>query len=176
MTSQTSSAARDDLRQQLAEKPDGVLEALAAQHGLPLQTVVECLPEAMWTRVSGGHFVGVMEEITTWGPVTVIAHTKDVILEFEGTLPPGRLGHGFYNLQGGHGGLHGHLRADNCKAIVFLRRPFMGKDTASVQFFNADGEAMFKIFVGRDDKGALREDQIARLTALQDRLSTPAAA
>ena len=93
-----------------------------------------------------------------------------------GTLPPGRLGHGFYNLQGGHGGLHGHLRADNCKAIVFLRRPFMGKETASVQFFNADGEAMFKIFVGRDDKGALREDQIARLTALRDRLSTPAAA
>jgi putative heme utilization carrier protein HutX len=176
MTQQISSNASDDLRRQLAEKPDGVLEALAVQHGLPLQTVVECLPETMWTRVSGAHFVGAMEEIATWGPVTVIAHTKDVILEFEGPLPPGRLGHGFYNLQGGHGGLHGHLRADNCKTIVFLQRPFMGKDTASVQFFNADGEAMFKIFVGRDDKGVLRADQIARLTTLQNRLSTLAAA
>ncbi len=176
MTQQVSPTARDDLRRQLADKPDGVLEALAAQHGVPLQTVVECLPETMWVRVSGAHFVGAMEAITTWGPVTVIAHTRDVILEFEGPLPPGKLGHGFYNLQGGHGGLHGHLRADNCKAIVFLRRPFMGKDTASVQFFNADGEAMFKIFVGRDDKGALREDQIAHLAALQDRLSRAAAA
>jgi putative heme utilization carrier protein HutX len=176
MTKQSSSIARDDLRRQLAEKPDGVLEAIAAQHGLSLQTVVECLPKAMWTHVSGAHFVAAMEEIATWGPVTVIAHTRDVILEFEGPLPPGRLGHGFYNLQGGHGGLHGHLRASNCKAIVFLRRPFMGKDTASVQFFNADGEAMFKIFIGRDGDGALRPDQIARLAALQDRLSAPEAA
>jgi putative heme utilization carrier protein HutX len=176
MTRQISSAVRDNLRQQLAEKPDGVLEAVAAQHSLPLQTVVECLPDAMWVRVPGTHFASVMEDISKWGPVTVIVHTRDVILEFEGPLPPGKFGHGFYNLQGGHGGLHGHLRADNCRAIVFVRRPFMGKETASVQFFNADGEAMFKIFVGRDDKGALRPDQITRLSALQDRLSASAAA
>jgi len=176
MTRQTSSTAHDDLRRQLAEKPDGVLEAIATQHGLPLQTVVECLPDTMWTHVPGTHFASVMEDVSKWGPVTVIAHTKDVILEFEGPLPPGKFSHGFYNLQGGHGGLHGHLRADNCQAIVFLRRPFMGKETASVQFFNADGEAMFKIFIGRDDKGALRPDQIASLSALQDRLSAPAAA
>jgi putative heme utilization carrier protein HutX len=176
MTRQTSSTTHDDLRQQLAEKPDGVLEAIAAQHGLPLQTVIECLPDAMSARVPGTHFASVMEDISTWGSVTVIAHTKDVILEFDGPLPPGKFGHGFYNLQSGHSGLHGHLRADNCHAIIFLRRPFMGKETASVQFFNADGEAMFKIFVGRDDSGALRPDQIARLSALQKRLSAPAAA
>jgi hypothetical protein len=45
-----------------------------------------------------------------------------------------------------------------------------------VQFFNTDGEAMLKIFVGRDDKGALRQEQIDRLSALQDRLTASSAA
>ena len=52
----------------------------------------------------------------------------------------------------------------------------MGKETAPVQFFNADGEAMFKIFIGRDDKGTLRQEQIDHLSALQDRLAASAAA
>jgi putative heme utilization carrier protein HutX len=176
MIEHISSTALDQLRQTLAKSPDGVLEAIAAEHQLPLQTVVECLPAAMSASVPGTHFTSVMEEISGWGNVIVIVHTKDVILEFDGPLPPGRVGHGFYNLQSGHGGLHGHLRADNCAAIIFLRRPFMGKETASVQFFNADGEAMFKIFVGRDEKGALRQDQIERMSALRDRFSKHAAA
>jgi putative heme iron utilization protein len=154
MTRPTSSAAHDDLRQQLADQPGGVLEAVAAQRGLPLQTVVECLPEAMWSRVAGTHFVSVMEDICNARPA------RPRLLQ-----SPGRTWR-----------LHGHLRADNCRTIVILRRPFMGKETASVQFFNADGEAMFKIFIGRDDKGTLRQEQIDHLSALQDRLAASAAA
>ena len=90
--------------------------------------------------------------------------------EFEGPLPGGTRGHGFYNLKGG-GGLSGHLRATNCRAIVFLRRPFMGMDTLSVQFFNANGEAMFKIFVGRDENRRLKADQVERFARLKVRFA-----
>ncbi|HRO48844.1 MAG TPA: heme utilization cystosolic carrier protein HutX [Hyphomicrobium sp.] len=168
MTHANTATARDLVRIALADDPGGILEATASRHGLSLQDTVECLPADMWTRISGTHFVDVMRDLSEWGDVTVISHTKDAILEFEGPVPNGTLGHGFYNLGGGSG-LSGHLRADNCKAIVFLRRPFMGKETLSVQFFNADGEAMFKIFVGRDESKKLKADQVKRFTQLETR-------
>ncbi len=162
----------DRVRQELAEKPDGVLEVVASVHGLSLQAVVECLPSERWKSISGEHFVDVMQDIAGWGDITFIIHTRDAIVEFEGPLPGGVSGHGFYNLKGG-GGLSGHLRATNCRAIVFLRRPFMGTDTLSVQFFNADGEAMFKIFVGRDENRRLKADQVERFAQLEARFAAP---
>ncbi|WP_334146798.1 heme utilization cystosolic carrier protein HutX [Hyphomicrobium sp.] len=168
MTNSRSTEPHDLVRKELAENPGGILESTASQHGLSLQDTVECLPAAMWKRISGAHFIDVMQDISQWGSVTIISHTRDAILEFEGPLPTGSMGHGFYNLSGGSA-LSGHLRADNCKAIVFLRRPFMGKDTASVQFFNADGEAMFKIFVGRDETKRLKADQVEKFSQLEGR-------
>ncbi|MCC7046615.1 MAG: heme utilization cystosolic carrier protein HutX [Alphaproteobacteria bacterium] len=159
-----------NVRRELADRPDGVLEMLAGQHDLPLLTVMECLPAGMCKRISGDHFVDVMQDISGWGDVTTIVHTKDVILEFEGSLPAGVLRHGFYNLNGG-GPLRGHLRHGNCRAIAFLRRPFMGTDTLSVQFCNADGEAMFKIFVGRDRERRLKADQVERFARLERRFA-----
>ncbi|WEX08553.1 heme utilization cystosolic carrier protein HutX [Chelativorans sp. AA-79] len=169
----TESTANNDLitlQARLAENQDGILELLAEEHGVSLQAAVESLPEEMWKRVSGEHFVEALTDIASWGDVTIIVHTKDVIMEAHGPLPEGRVGHGFYNLRGG-GAVSGHLRAENCKAIIYLRRPFMGKETASVQFFNAKGEAMFKIFVGRNEAGALKADQIDRFTQLENRLN-----
>jgi putative heme utilization carrier protein HutX len=166
-------SALDRVRQELVAKPDGVLEAVASAHGLTLQRVVECLPTERWKRISGEHFIDVMQDIAGWGDITFIVHSKDAIVEFEGPLPGGTSGHGFYNLKGGRG-LSGHLRATNCRAIVFLRRPFMGMETLSVQFFNTDGEAIFKIFVGRDENRQLKADQVARFAQLEARFASAA--
>ncbi len=168
MTNLHSAPTRDLARAELAENPGGILEAVASRHGLSLQDTIECLPAAMWKRISGEHFIDVLQDISGWGHVTVICHTRDVILEFEGAFPTGKLGHGFYNLSGGSG-LSGHLRAENCKAILFLRRPFMGTETMSVQFLNAAGEAMFKIFVSRDADRRLKADQVERFAKLEGR-------
>lgn len=175
MSTQAATADLDAVRRELAENPGGVLESTAAQQGLPLQTVVECLPQEMWARVPGDLFVEVMEDLASWGDVTVIAHTRDIILEVEGPVPPGKLGHGFYNLHG-DSPIGGHLRAGNCKAIVFLRRPFMGKESVSVQFFNEEGGSMFKVFVGRDENRALKPDQVERFEELKARLTSKAEA
>ena len=53
--------------------------------------------------------------------------------------------------------------------MAFVRRPFMGGDSCSVSFFNRRGEAMFKIFVGRDENYQLIASQVERFTALQER-------
>jgi putative heme utilization carrier protein HutX len=160
------------LRDQLARRPGGVLEQVAEEHGVSLRTVIDCLPEAMRSTGPGDRFCEVMADVAGWGPVTLIVHTSDGIFEFAGPLPEGTLGRGFYNVPAREG-FGGHLRADRCHSIVFLRRPFMGKHTASLQFLNEAGGAMFKIFVGRDESGELRSDQLSRFDALERRISPP---
>jgi putative heme utilization carrier protein HutX len=163
------------VREALGERLDGVLEVAAAQFGMPLQAVIECLPAGMWTRIPGDHFIDVVRDVSDWGETITIVHTRDVVLEFNGRFPGGSNGHGFYNLKG-DGGISGHLRHGNCRAIVFLRRPFMGMDTLSIQFMNADGDAMFKIFVGRDERRRLKADQVERFARLERRYAATATA
>ncbi len=110
-----------------------------------------------------------MSDITTWGEVLFIVHTADIVLECAGTLPPGTSSHGYYNIHG-DSPIGGHIRADRCARIGFLMRPFMGRESRSVQFFNGAGEAMYKIFVRRDEKREMRADQLAKFEALRVRL------
>lgn len=175
MSPETSGKARETLRALLASDPSGILENIATEHGTSLQTVFECLPDETRSFAPGSEAESVLLDIAAWGPVTVLVHTPDVILECKGPLPAGRFAHGYYNIGGGSP-VSGHLRLDRCAAIAFVRRPFMGADSCSVNFFNAAGEAMFKVFVGRDDKRALLADQVEHFTALRERLSTEAVA
>lgn len=168
---ETDSTKLAALRAQLAEKPSVVLEMFAAENGVSLQTVVECLPETSRVFAPGEFAEAVMADIADWGIVTVLVHTQDIILECKGKLPAGKTARGFYNLD--HGSpIGGHFRLDQCAAMAFVRRAFMGSDSCSVSFFNRRGEAMFKIFVGREENRQLIASQVERFTALQDRFRT----
>jgi putative heme utilization carrier protein HutX len=76
---------------------------------------------------------------------------------------------GYYNLAG-RTGFHGHLRHERCGGIAFVERPFFGRPSASIVFFNLEGGVMFKIFVGRDDKRELIPAQLSAFRALADRV------
>jgi len=156
----------DAIRAAIAAKPDGILEMVAEQHAVPLRAVVDCLP-GQAAHVDGVKFVEVLADIAEWGDITFICHSRDAVIEITGPLPIGKMGHGMYNLQGGKTGLSGHLRPERCAAIYFVSRPFMGVETKSVQFFNAAGDAMFKIYVGRDEQRQLRADQVERFERLR---------
>lgn len=158
----------DLLRERLVRTPGVILESLAEEHGISLRRVVACLPGEMRVEVPGGCFQDVMGDVAGWGSVTFIVHTADGVFEFQGAVPSGSEGRGYFNLQQASG-IGGHIRADRCAAIVFLRRPFMGKATASIQFFNHEGGSMFKIFVGRGVDGELCPEQLERFDALGQR-------
>jgi heme iron utilization protein len=96
-------------------------------------------------------------------------HTPDIVLECAGKIPPGAFGRGYFNLHG-DSPIGGHIRAENCKHIVFVMRPFMGRASRSLQFFNSAGEAMFKIFVRRDSDRNLVREQVERFDALRVKL------
>ena len=108
--------------------------------------------------------------LTGWGEVLFIVHTPDIVLECAGKIPPGTFGRGYFNLHG-DSPIGGHIRAENCTHIVFVSRPFMGRPSRSLQFFNGAGEAMFKIFVRRDKKRELLPEQVARFDALRAALA-----
>ena len=154
------------LREKLASNPDGVLEMIAAQSGLTTREVVSCLPEECCLAVDGEHFSAIMEDLSEWGEILLIAHTPDAIIECAGPLPKGSFGRGFYNLGPGSP-IRGHIRAENCAEICLIRRPFMGMETCSVQFFNTHGGAMFKIFVSRDEDEQLNAGQVERFESLR---------
>ena len=107
-----------------------------------------------------------MQALTGWGEVLFIVHTPDIVLECAGTMPPGSFARGYYNLHG-DSPIGGHLKAENCTHIAFVSRPFMGRPSRSLQFFNGAGEAMFKVFVRRDKERNLLPEQVARFDELR---------
>lgn len=163
-----------DLRAYLAENPGAVIEDVARDRNVSPRAVIEALPSDMVKLCQGGAFADAMQDIPQWGEVTLIVHTADAIFEFTGPVPGGEIGRGYFNLMQPKG-LHGHLRHDRCAAVAFVERPFMGKSSAFVAFLNVDGGVMFKVFVGRDETRALRQDQLERFRALAERLGAVSA-
>ena len=165
-----SSEQQTVLRNSLAENPGQILEMLAGQHQCSFEDVINCLPAQLIKKTEGSRFVEIMQALAGWNEaVTFIAHTPDVIAEVTGKIPNGKVGRGFYNFEHAEeGGIHGHIYYENCAAIYLIERPFMGKDTVSLNFVNRNGGAMFKIFVGRDEAGELKQHQIEAMRKLFD--------
>ena len=159
------------LRHSLEKNPGQVLEMLAAQNQCSFEDVIRCLPEENVRQTEGSRIVEILQAIAAWDEsVTFIAHTPDAIVEVSGKLPNGKVGRGFYNFDHPEtdGGVHGHIYYENCASIYLLERPFMGKATCSLNFINRNGGAMFKIFVGRDETGELKQHQIEAMRKLFD--------
>ena len=158
-----------ELPRYMADNPGAVFEEAAKLHRVTPRETVEALPAVMRRLAPAPAFAEIMDDIATWGDVTLIVHTDDGIMEFTGPIPRGQIGRGYFNLMGSTG-FHGHLRHERCAGFAFVERPFMGKLSALIVFFNIDGGIMFKVFVGRDDKRELRGDQLAAFRALANRL------
>ena len=151
----------------LKAKPDGVLEMIAAQCGVPLRRVFDELPQGAAQHVAGGRLEEIWQELTKWGDVLFIVHTSDIVLECKGLLPPGTIAQGYFNIHG-DSPIGGHIKAENCRAIYLVdRSTAQGRRACSVQFFNGAGEVMFKVFVRRDAARELLADQLARFEALK---------
>jgi heme iron utilization protein len=168
-----STTARPPLAERLRKNADGILEQIARDYGVSTFEVARALPAEHCTVVPGSGFEEVLRALTEWGEVLFIVHTPDIVLECAGKVPPGSSGRGYFNLHG-DSPIGGHIKADNCAHIAFVSRPFMGRPSCSLQFFNGAGEAMFKVFVRRDSERNLIADQVERFEALRRQLSAAA--
>jgi hypothetical protein len=168
--SDTAVAARPPLAERLKQSADGILEQIARDYAVSTFDVVQALPAEHRAILPGSKFEQILQALTEWGEVLFIVHTPDIVLECAGSIPPGSVGRGYFNLYG-DSPIGGHIKAENCTHIAFVSRPFMGRPSRSLQFFNGAGEAMFKIFVRRDKERNLIGEQVARFDALRERLA-----
>lgn len=154
----------------LAEKPDGVVEQIAAKAEVTPAEILAVLPEGAAVVVEASQWQTIWTDLTTWGEILMIVHTEDIVLEVEGCLPDGSEGYGWFNIHG-DSPIGGHIRKDRCVSIAFVDRGFHGRRSCSVWFMNAEGRAMFKVFVRRDKDRNLLDDQVQRFEALRASLS-----
>lgn len=151
----------------LAEKPEGVVEAIAGAADVSPAEILAILPEGAAVTASADKFLDIWSELRSWGEVLMIVHTPDIVFEVNGTLPEGSEGHGWFNIHD-DGPIGGHIKKDHCTGVSFVDRGFHGRRSCSVWFMNGDGKAMFKIFVRRDKERELLPEQLAKFEALRD--------
>ncbi|TDX33275.1 heme utilization cystosolic carrier protein HutX [Rhodovulum visakhapatnamense] len=157
------------IRADLADHPGAALEDVAVRTATSVAEVLACLPAGEAVLAPGAAFEEVMAEIARWGEITLVMNTGDVILEAKGPLPEGRVAQGFFNLQGRPIG--GHIRSGACAQVAFVARSLFGMDTRSVQFLDARGGVLFKVYLGRDAARALIPAQMTAFDALRARLA-----
>lgn len=150
----------------LAEKPDGIVESIAASADVTPAEILEILPEGSAVIAPKESFLDIWNELTTWGVVLFLVHTEDVVAEIDGELPVGSEGHGWFNIHG-DSPIGGHIKKENCASITFVDRAFHGRRSCSIWFMNAKGAPMFKVFVKRDEARELLPEQLAKFDALR---------
>ncbi|OEF27610.1 heme utilization cystosolic carrier protein HutX [Vibrio rumoiensis] len=160
-----------DLKQMVinavTQDPSILPAALAEKLQVSEGEVVSLLPEEMAVVVNGEHIQGILEQLPEWGPVTSIIHSFGSIFEVKAPFPKGKVAHGYYNLMGRDGELHGHLKLDLMDKLALVSKPFRGKESYYFGFFDAQGNSIFKIYLGRDNKRVLLSDQVEKFKALQ---------
>lgn len=130
--------------------------------------LVSRLPEALIVTLPGIHAQTILERVSEWGRVTTIMEVAGSVFEVKASIPKGRVGHGYYNLFGEPGQLHGHLKLDAVANISLQSKPHRGNEAYAIVFYDADGCCIFKIYLGRDEQGTLFPEQVIEFNALKE--------
>ncbi|MEL7292599.1 MAG: heme utilization cystosolic carrier protein HutX [Pseudomonadota bacterium] len=154
----------------LEQEPTLLPAAIAEKLGVSEYDVVASLPAGMVTLVEGEQAQSILEGLVGFGPVTTIVHSFGSIFEVKAPFPKGKIARGYYNLMGREGELHGHLKLENIKHVALVSKPFMGRESHYFGFFCAQGNNIFKVYLGRNEKRELIADQVAQFKQWQQEL------
>ncbi|EEX36094.1 hutX protein [Vibrio metschnikovii] len=154
--------------QLLNDEPALLPAQIAERLGVSEFAVVSAFPSEMVTLLSGDDAQMVLTEIADWGTnVTTIVQSFGSIFEIKAPLPKGKMARGYYNLLGQPGQLHGHLKLELIDHVALVSKPFMGRESHYFGFFTQQGDSIFKIYLGRDDKRELIAQQVDRFQTMQ---------
>lgn len=106
------------------------------------------------------HSESLLAALSTWGNTTTIIIHKGCVFEFKGPFPKGAIAQGYYNLEGPIPGFHGHIKLDAIKHIKFQEKQHRGRQSYAFDFQDKESSSIFKVFLGRDEKGELIPDQV----------------
>ncbi|WP_194437882.1 heme utilization cystosolic carrier protein HutX [Vibrio fluminensis] len=170
-TSCSESEVKTRVDAALAKDDSVPISEMAKQLQLSEGAITFALPEVMLTRIDGAHAQQILEQLPEWGNVTTIVHSCGSIFETKAPFPRGKAAHGYYNLMGREGELHGHLRLDTIVQIALVSKPFRGNESHYIGFFAQDGTCAFKIYLGRDKQRQLIPQQIEAFKQMKQEFS-----
>lgn len=140
---------------------------MATELGATEGEITFVLPSDMVTPVPGEKAQEILEALPAWGKVTTIVHSFGSIFEYKAPFPKGKVAHGYYNLMGREGELHGHLRLDLVANVALVSKPFRKMESHYIGFYDQAGECVFKVYLGRDKKRQLFPEQIEKLELMK---------
>lgn len=154
------------LQHTLINSPQMMPAQVAKEHGVSELAVVKAMSseEACFLALTDKD--ALLASLPSWGNMTTIIAVSGSIFEFKGSFPEGKYAHGYYNIYTKGEGLHGHLLMDNIGHIALISRPFRGQESYSINFFGAQGEMVFKVYLGRDKQRVLIASQVEQFKAL----------
>ena len=155
----------------LEQEPQLLSGAMAKRLGVSEFEVVAALPKQMVGVTSGDQAQSILEGLVGFGPVTTIVQSFGSIFEVMAPFPKGKVAHGYYNLMGKNGELHGHLNLENVKNVALVSRISKGRESHYFGFFSECGSNIFKIYLGRDKKRELIKEQVTAFRAMQAKLN-----
>jgi putative heme utilization carrier protein HutX len=164
-------ALKQQVAQLIEQEPKLLPAAIAEKLNVSEFEAVAALPEEMVALVGGEQAQSILESLVGFGPVTTIVHSFGSIFEVKAPFPKGKVARGYYNLMGREGELHGHLKLDNIKNIALVSKPFMGRESHYFGFFCEAGNNVFKVYLGRNEKRELIEEQVATFKQWQKEFS-----
>jgi putative heme utilization carrier protein HutX len=140
---------------------------LARQLGVPELEVVQAMPEDLVVELDFEQWEDIIRSFEVLGDVHTIVSNGATTLENVGQFGKFSKSQGFFNVQ--TPSLDMHIRSQALGAIYAVRKPSHtdGKDALSVQFFDLQGNAAFKVFLtfGGKDPSPEREAQYAEIIA-----------
>lgn len=163
---------KQKIQEALVSQPNAFPSSIAQQLGVSEYAVVRELSADAVQEVPASSFDEIMKEVTQWGDLTFLVRNGSVIAEIKATVPPGSYGHGYFNFEHGASPIGGHICADQLGAIYFVTKPSFGMESLSIQFFDKQGENMFKIYLARTEDKQIIPQQKEAFNKLKASLAT----
>lgn len=162
---------KQKIQEALASQPNAFPSSIAQQLGVSEYAVISELSSDAVQQAPASSFDAIMKEVTKWGDVTFLVRNGSVIAEIKATVPSGSHGHGYFNFEHGASPIGGHICADQLGAICFVTKPAFGMESLSIQFFDKQGDSMFKIYLARTEDKQIIPQQKEAFNKLKESLA-----
>ncbi|MFD1217458.1 heme utilization cystosolic carrier protein HutX [Microbulbifer celer] len=163
------------VQQLLASESGYTLEQMAKVLDTSVREIIANLPAEMATLADNNAVWQLIEELPTWGKVTVIVQSEGSVFEFKGEFPKGSIARGYYNFMHHKNPFHGHLLVDGLVEVALVSKPHRGAESHSMVFLAPSGNCVFKVFLGRDAERKLIPEQVKRFQQLKQQLAVTTA-
>ncbi len=151
----------ESLKQKVAEKlktePGVKILMLARELGVSEAEVLAAYPAELATPLDGDQAEAIIRDLKSLGRVHVIVNSGSAIMENFGKFGGFSNAGPFLNVNGQN--LHMHIFINQIKSLFAVRKPFdePEKQNVSIQLFNQEGVAAFKVFA----HGAIPEPDVS---------------